>query len=540
MMLKVHSRFHVFALALLIALLLALLLVLLAVRPVYAAEVGQADSDLYWRAAYSGNANLQGAPAFERSEVAVDFDWGDGSPDASIHPDYFSARWTRYIDVDPGVYRFVATSDDGLRLWVDGHLLIEQWYEHAELTRAAEIYLGPEHHLLVVEYFEETGDALVRVDWQRRYELTGGRWRGEYYDNGTLSGSPEFVRADAAIDFDWGDGAPDERLGRDDFSVRWTGDVPLRAGRTRFTVVTDDGARLWVDGRLLIDAWREQSATTYVESIDLAGGSVPIRLEYFERAGRARIYLDWDRSEDDIIRGDWRGEYYDKRTPSGTPTFVRGDTVIDFEWGNGAPDARLSNDNFSARWTTVRHFDRGRYRFSAETDDGVRLWVDDRLLIDEWHDRERTRTSRSMDLDSGTHSLRMEYYEHRGEAVARLWWKLVEEEEKETRPPVGNIITCVPPESATCSWIKLYRLDASGEWIDLSARGFTTCSAGGFLKIDGLPVDVNVYGDAGQPYRVEQWVDGALVRSVGNVQQGEPEFRVRPYIDNATPWVCAP
>jgi hypothetical protein len=168
----------------------------------------------------------------------------------------------------------------------------------------------------------------------------------------------------------------------------------------------------------------------------------------------------------------------------------------------------------------------------------VRLWVDGHLLIDKWHDRERTRTSRSMDLEAGAHTLRMEYYEHRGGAVARLWWKQVEEKEKRT--PVGNIITCVPPGSVSCAWIKLYRLDPSGDWIDLSPRGFGSCNAGGFLKIDGLPVDVNVYGEDGQPYRVEQWVEGALVRSVGNVAQGEPEFRVRPYTDNFTPWSCTP
>ena len=58
----------------------------------------------------------------------------------------------------------------------------------------------------------------------------------------------------------------------------------------------------------------------------------------------------------------------------------------------------------------------------------------------------------------------------------------------------------------------------------------------GFLKIDGLPVDYFRYGDRGHPYRVEQWINGWLVRSVGNIHRGEPEFRVRPDTDNFTPW----
>lgn len=524
--------------ALLVSCLLALLLLLLTAQAVSASDARPAESDLYWRAVYWNNTALEGAPVLERSEVAIDYDWGEGSPHPAVRSDRFSARWTRYIDVEPGAYRFTATSDDGLRLWLDDRLLIDQWYEHAPLTYSAEIYLGPEHHRLAVEYFEKSGAALVRVHWQRRGETPGGRWHGEYYANRTLSGIPAFVRDDDAIDFDWGESAPDNRVGSDDFSVRWTGDLALSAGLWRFTVTTDDGARLWVNRHLLIDAWHEQPVTTYRETIYLPGGTVPVRLEYFERSGSARISLRWDR-RDAAIEEDWRGEYYGNRTLSGSPVFVRYESDIDFDWDDDAPDSRLDNNNFSVRWTSVRHFERGRYRFSAETDDGVRLWVDDHLLIDKWEDRERTRTSRSMDLDEGPHALRMEYYEHRGEAVARLWWKQVEEDEEE-RTPVGNIITCVPPESTSCAWIKLYRLDPSGEWVDISPRGFTSCSAGGFLKIDGLPVDMNVYGEEGQPYRVEQWVDGKLVRSVGNVQQGEPEFRVRPYTDNITPWSCTP
>lgn len=538
MVLKSHSPLRGIALALLLAL-LALLLLLLAAQPLSAAVEAPSESDLYWRAEYWNNTDLHGVPVVQRSEAAVDHDWGDGSPHPDIHADRFSARWTRYVDVDPGIYRFTATSDDGLRLWVDDRLLVDQWYEHGPLTGSAEIYLGAEHHRVVVEYFEETGGALVRVDWQRRDGAPDGRWRGEYYANRTLSGSPEFVRHDTVIDFDWGNSAPDDRLGRDDFSIRWTGDLPLRAGQYRFTVITDDGARLWVDNHLLIDAWREQAATTYVESIYLPGGNVPVRLEYFERSGNARISLHWERIGGDVEEG-WLGEYYGNRYLSGSPVFVRRDAAIDFEWGHGAPDPRLGSDDFSVRWTTVHDFKRGRYRFSAETDDGVRLWVDGHLLIDKWEDRERTRTSRTMNLDAGTHTLRMEYFEHRGEAVARLWWKRVEEDEEDERTPVGNIITCVPPRASGCTWIKLYRLDSSGEWVDLSPRGFTSCNASGFLKIDGLPVDVNIYGDRGQPYRVEQWVEGRLVRSVGNVQQGEPEFRVRPWADNATPWSCEP
>jgi hypothetical protein len=62
----------------------------------------------------------------------------------------------------------------------------------------------------------------------------------------------------------------------------------------------------------------------------------------------------------------------------------------------------------------------------------------------------------------------------------------------------------------------------------------------GYLKIDGLFVDVAVYGESGHPYRVEQWEDGRLVQSIGNFPVGEPVFLVRRNADTYTPWQCPP
>ena len=83
-------------------------------------------SDPTWSASYWNNPTLSGTPALTRQEENLDHDWGTGSPQPGvINADQFSARWTRYIDVTPGNYRFTATSDDGIRLWIDGALLLD-------------------------------------------------------------------------------------------------------------------------------------------------------------------------------------------------------------------------------------------------------------------------------------------------------------------------------------------------------------------------------------------------------------------------------
>jgi hypothetical protein len=226
----------------------------------------------------------------------------------------------------------------------------------------------------------------------------------------------------------------------------------------------------------------------------------------------------------------WRGEYYNNTTLSGSPAAVRYDKDLDFNWGGGSPGSGISGDYFSVRWTRTAHFDHGTYEFTTESDDGVRLYVDGKLVIDEWSDMDRAEHSGRIELGHGDHTIRLEYYEHRGSASVRLSW-----EESDSPPTtVGNIITCVRPAN---SWIKVYRLDGDA-WLDVHPRGFGPLNARGDLKLDGMAVDHDRYGDAGHPYRVELWADGGLVRSTGNTSRGEPEFRVRAGADNPTPWGC--
>lgn len=223
----------------------------------------------------------------------------------------------------------------------------------------------------------------------------------------------------------------------------------------------------------------------------------------------------------------WRGEYFPNRYLSGEPRFVRFDKTIAFDWGLDSPDPRLGADNFSVRWTREFYFEAGRYRFTVETDDGVRFWVDNVLLFDRWNNGHKV-LSGVVHLGEGTHAMRMEYYEAGSYAVAKLAWT------GSLPPKVGNVVTWVP-SFPSYSWVKVYRLAGDGAWVDIYPHGYASINPGGFLKIDGLPVEA-VYGEEGQPYRIEQWIDGQLARSVGNFQRGEPVFRVRPYTDNYTPW----
>lgn len=252
------------------------------------------DSDPSWHGQYWNNLNLSGTPAMEREDADLNFNWGAGSPGGAIGVDQFSARWTRYIYVNAGTYRFSATSDDGVRLYLDDVLVIDDWSDHAARTKTADRSLTAGHHLLRVEYYERGGQATIQLTFAAVEPPISG-WRGEYFNNTDLSGAPAVVRDDAAINFDWGTGAPVSGVGADNFSVRWTRSLSLTPGNYRFSVTVDDGVRLWVNNHLLIDKWQLQAATTYSGDIYVPTGATPIKMHYYEQGGQAVAKLSYTR-----------------------------------------------------------------------------------------------------------------------------------------------------------------------------------------------------------------------------------------------------
>ena len=132
--------------------------------------------------------------------------------------------------------------------------------------------------------------------------------KAEYFRGTELGGQPALTRIDAQVDFRWDRGSPtddlvargemrvDQALDNDHFSVRWSGYLlPPVSGRYEITVAADDGFRLFIDDKPVLDSWikvaRLQSKTAAVELV--AGQPVPIRVEYFEDLKDAEVRLSW-------------------------------------------------------------------------------------------------------------------------------------------------------------------------------------------------------------------------------------------------------
>jgi PKD repeat protein/uncharacterized protein YraI len=134
-----------------------------------------------------------------------------------------------------------------------------------------------------------------------------------------------------------------------------------------------------------------------------------------------------------VVISDWRAEYYNNPSLGGTPLLVRNDVAINFDWGFGSPGPGLPADNFSARWTRKVDFKSGTYIFRVRVDDGVRLWVDDALLIDSWNDGSSRRIEAERQISKGKHQIKVEYYERTGAARIEVSWR--RKEEPPNQPP---------------------------------------------------------------------------------------------------------
>lgn len=364
---------------------LMLALLLLVPGVLYAQTNGPAPehTDPTWQAYYWNNQTLSGDYRLNRTESNIDWDWGNGAPDSSIPADHFSARWTRYIDVTAGRYRFTATSDDGIRIYVDDQLILNQWQDHSVTTFTADIDLSAGHHQVRVEYYENGGFAVAKVSWA---SLSSGsqQWHGEYFNNRSLSGTPILVREDASILFDWGRNAPISVVDGDNFSVRWTRELSLDAGQYIFTATADDGVRLWVNGHLLIDQWHDHPATSYEGSIYVSGRTTVV-MEYYESTGLAYAALKW------WLSGSGSGNGTAVIVNDTDADFVRGGTTTAWRTeaeGNGGHltwtyNNDYARDNYNwARW--YPHLTPGRYevfvyipdRFSTTVN--ARYWVSHR------------------------------------------------------------------------------------------------------------------------------------------------------------------
>jgi hypothetical protein len=134
----------------------------------------------------------------------------------------------------------------------------------------------------------------IYFHYARKYGLTG-----EYFSDTDLARKVG-TQVDSEINFNWRyDKAPNRKLKTDNYSIRWTGYLLVtREGTYDIFTHSDDGVRLWIDDKIVIDNWTRHNLVVDKSTVTLTLGSHPIRLEYFEKYGQSIIKLFWKHEND--------------------------------------------------------------------------------------------------------------------------------------------------------------------------------------------------------------------------------------------------
>lgn len=141
-----------------------LLLIVMALLTSFTASIAAQEIGR-WTANYYNNRNLQGVPVVQRVEASPSFNAGQGSPVPGVNADDFSARWTTTRLLPAGTYRFTAFADDGVRVYVDNGLIIDEWHLARGEQYTADVVLAQGTHTITVEYFEANIDAFLNFDF---------------------------------------------------------------------------------------------------------------------------------------------------------------------------------------------------------------------------------------------------------------------------------------------------------------------------------------------------------------------------------------
>jgi hypothetical protein len=257
------------------------------------------------------------------SELAANLDFGDLLPvlqaDAG-RTDYTSARWTGQIAVpSTGDYTFSAIGDNGFRLWIDGTLVIDHWVGDwdKQIDSAPVTLTSGVQHTFRLDYFNDFGGANLHLSWagpgiakqvipQSAFTVPGAPTtthglEGQYYtpsnntahDFATLGAStlePNLDFQDLTGTFNDYTGGTEHR------TARWTGELQApTTGDYTFYAIGDNGFRLWIDGKLVIDHWapdwdnEQTSAAVHLT----AGERHIVRTELFQDTGGANLHVSW-------------------------------------------------------------------------------------------------------------------------------------------------------------------------------------------------------------------------------------------------------
>lgn len=387
---------------------------------------------------------------FTRIDPEINFNWGFKPPAPNIDKYSYSVRWTGQVQPEyTGKYTFYACAGNGVRLWVNGKLIIDEWMLLFPGESKGRINLtAGEKYDIKMEYRSGLSAAKAVLSWsckeQKKQVIPQSRL---YY----LPKAPDNIAAvpyTTSIELKW-----NEVSGADSFDIKINDEIISEVNDNKYafedlTPCTEYTFKIRSVSSFGISEWSKAvTVSTLEEQNAVIGNGNGLTGEYYDNIIFKKLVLE------------------------------REDRTIDFDWGRGTPDPKIKGNTFSVRWEgillpkyTAKHT---LYLYS---DDGAKLWINGKKLIDFWKPHNSKEGSAAIDLVAGQkYDIRIEYFNINKEAKVALYWSNIYEdkqiipmEQLYTIPGVTSGLEVVPDVyEMTVTWSNTpgaeeYELEADG------------------------------------------------------------------------------
>ena len=396
--------------------------------------------------------------------------------------DYFNVRLLGTLDVPrSGTWTFNLGSEDGARLWIDGELVVNDDSAHSYRWRDGSLYLSAGEHDFDLRFQEQSYIAGLALTWQgpgdshpeiipqdaftpadmpvveteghglRAYwcgSLSHATMLGHVdwyaYDTTAVVGNAYWRRTTGTF---YANGPSDY------FGVRLAGEIEVpEGGEWTFFVGSEDGARLWIDGQLVVNDDASHSFRWQSGAIFLTQGRHDVELRFFERSYIAGLTFAWQGPNDDHESIVPTTALYPEQTlPVGanqgqslTAQWYTGQGDISsldqVDWESPATTTQVRNPYW--RRTTSRFYadgptdyfacrltgrlvvpETGQWTFGLGSEDGARLYIDDELVVTDDVAHSFRWVDGAVFLEAGKHDFRLEYYERSYIAGVVATWR---------------------------------------------------------------------------------------------------------------------
>src|SRR5579883_2270170 len=420
---------------------------------------------------YYSNLTLSGNPVMVRTDPQINFNWGYAPPSRAVPAGPYSVQWQGNFTFAAGTYTFTATTSDGMRISIDGNLVLDRWFDQPAYIYNVRSTLAAGVHLIVVQYYDNTGSGTAHLTWQNNTPAS------QPPSILSFTASPSTVTAGQKATLSWSvNGATDIAIDNGVGDVTGAASAAVQPGQTTtytltasnsagsataqvtvtvasqtdtqpptapvltsavarsatevdlaWSAATDNvgvsGYRILRNGSLLASV--SGSTLTYADQSAAANTTYTYAVVAFDGAGNTSapsnpIQVTTPASAPTggacppPAAGTFTACYYSGTALSGNPVLTETDNQINFDWGAGSPAPSVPASNFSARWQGYFNFDSAVYSFVAQVSDGIRVYIDGQLLIDHWQDQPVTFYQARPAISQGSHLITVEYYAHSG------------------------------------------------------------------------------------------------------------------------------